>query len=205
MNNIRMYFASALLLLHAQSAMAADTESDRDLARELGEFRGSIKEIKRAANRLSDEFNRSNLQILEYDQFMNDYINDKPVPDEDSLYQFGGLGGGNTGTVQGPPLPPRPQWVQKYEGDITELSSLVKSELSDVFRILGAQTDVTGCQAQLNLLIDGAGKVSKISASDNKTVVAPLVADLLDDASQLDLSVKRIVRQRLTDNSRPAR
>ncbi len=65
----------------------------------------AVARLKKATKELQQEFNRTDLKILEYDDYINQYIDDKHVAYDEQLYPYGFQNIGNTSVTGGKPLP----------------------------------------------------------------------------------------------------
>lgn len=176
----------------------ASTPDKGTITRELHELRNSLKEIRRDARSLLDEYNRSDVRILEFGDFMNQYLDDKPVPFQEQLYQYGMGNYGNTGIVQGPPLPPRKDWVNHYLDSIQKVTALAKQEMNDVVAAFpeGSNGLAATCSGLITQLAAAGEKLESLrDAQGDKKLCQQLVGELIDNISQLDLSAKKMVRE----------
>lgn len=178
---------------------SSQPSSRTPILRELKDLYHSLGQLQKNARGLSEEYNRSDVRILEYGDFIEEYIDDKPVPFQESLYPYGFQNMGNTGTVQGPPLPPRKQWVEHYMGNLKELLSLVKNELNDVFGVAASVVDKEEsdqCNKLLSDLSDAISTLEKMTALDkpDKATLQKTISHIIDDAHLLQLTTKKAVR-----------
>ena len=205
MKKLCLALLSLCLLSTGTSAWSADINNvDKSatslLARDIKEFRSSLKQISRSGQLLLNEYNRSNLQILEFGDFINRYIDGKSVPDEDTLYPYGFQNFGNTGVVQGPPLPPRPQWVTYYCDVLQKLIPLAKDELADIIAsplLTGDAAAFADAKAAMAKLTAAGQQLDQVRAGADKNASQHIVADIMDDVGQLDLTTKSLIRQRI--------
>lgn len=181
------------------SSQDASNFSRKQMLRELKELYHSLEQLQKNAKGLLTEYNRADVRILEFGDFIENYMDDKPVPFQESLYPYGFQNFGNTGTVQGPPLPPRKQWVEHYFSNIKELLALSKSELNDVFTAAAgslSKDDSTQCNKLMGDLSDAVNMLEKLTAQDkpDKDALRKTISNLIDDARLLQLTTKKSVR-----------
>lgn len=183
----------------SSSKKESDPSAKKQVLHELKDVHHAMGQIQKNAKGLLAEYNRSDVRILEFGDFIEDYMDDKPVQFQESLYPYGFQNFGNTGTVQGPPLPPRKQWVQHYLNNMKELLTLSQSELKDVF-IAAADYLSKDDSAQCNKLMDDLSgaidKVEKLTALDkpDKDELKKTISNIIDDAKLLQLTAKKSVR-----------
>lgn len=178
---------------------SSEPSSRKQILHELKDVHHAMGQIQKNANGLLAEYNRSDLRIFEYGDFIENYMDDKPVPFQESLYPYGFQNFGNTGTVQGPPLPPRKQWVQHYMSNMKELLALAQSELKDVFSVAGdflSKDDSAQCDRLMGDLKSAIEKVERLTALDkpDKGELKKTISNIIDDAHLLQLTAKKSVR-----------
>lgn len=168
-----------------------------DAARELQEFRRAIREIERNGQSLLNEYHRSNLRILEFGEFINQYLDNKTVPAQEQLYPYGMQNFGNTGVVEGPPLPPRQEWVKHYSNNITELTGLARNELSDVLKVLPKSDLSDRSNNLMDALAKSAAQLQSLVDGDDAAARDNAIAEINDICAELELSAKRMVRDHM--------
>ncbi len=172
----------------------------KTIKRELSELRSSLHELKRDAKSLLAEFQREDTRILEFGDFINDYIDDKPTPYQEQLYPYGFQNIGNTGTTT-VPLPPRKEWVAHYSDALKKLTRLTEKEFSDVIAHLGtsiSSESASECRAQMGRLVSSTETVSTLNEKSDVAQCQKIIAEILDEIAQLELCTKRLVRQRVS-------
>lgn len=97
-----------------EGASKVDAGALPTLSQNLTELHDTVKHLKHAATNLIGEMSRTELKILEYDDYINQYVDDKPVAYNEQLYPYGFQNIGNTSTTQGAPMKPRKKWVDYY-------------------------------------------------------------------------------------------
>lgn len=115
----------------------------------------TLSRIKKAASELQNEFNRSEIRIVEYDEYINKYIDGKPVPYDEQLYPYGFQNIGNTSTTAGNPLPARKLWVDSY---VNQIDSLVLITKNDIEQVLADCTQEENIAARSAVLQMGVGR-----------------------------------------------
>lgn len=170
-------------------------QEKRHITAELQEFRHSIKEIRRNAQSLMSEFNRSDMRILEFGDFINQYIDDKPQPFQEQLYPYGFQNIGNTGTTQSIPLPPRKEWVKHYRDNVKELSKLANTELADVLAHADKSDLVDKSNDLMQDLIKTSAELDAVTEGSDEKARQHAIVEIIDDATELEVNVKRLVRE----------
>ena len=99
-----------------------DTAALNSLAHAFHQIHVSAYKMKKVCHSISEEFNRTSLKILTFDEYINQYIDGKPVAYNEQLYPYGFQNIGNTSTTAGDPLPPRREYVNHF---VTESNSLL--------------------------------------------------------------------------------
>jgi len=127
-----------------QTNVSADeTTKLNDLAGKLRQIHHTVARLKKAAKELQQEFNRTDLKILEYDDYINQYIDDKPVAYDEQLYPYGFQNIGNTSVTGGKPLPPRKSYVEYSAGQLEDLIKLIGQESAAVLSDFSAESAVS--------------------------------------------------------------
>lgn len=168
-------------------------------AQELHQTRDTIKRIRKSLTETRSEFNRKQLQILEYDDFINNYIDGVPQQYQESLYPFGMQNIGNTGVTEGKPLPPRKQWVDHYVTQLDSLLSMLSPEVEQLkalgSRVSAVETvdDLKSAVVQLTSLQSKLKTQTAKSAYDSEEIQQTIAA-MLDETSLLDLQLKKTAR-----------
>lgn len=117
-----------------------ETAKLNDLAGKLRQIHHTVARLKKAANELQQEFNRTDLKILEYDDYINQYIDDKPVAYDEQLYPYGFQNIGNTSVTGGKPLPPRKSFVDYSAGQLEDLIKMIRQDTSTVLSDFSAES-----------------------------------------------------------------
>jgi len=180
----------------ASSASENISVDKKKLSQELKELRHSLAELKHAAKSLLGEFQRVDVRILEFGDFINDYIDDKPVPYQEQLYPYGFQNMGNTGT-RTVPLAPRKEWVEHYSSTVSNLIALTESELSDLLPDLSSDVS-TECSSLMTRLKATGESIKGFTETSSKDNCQKTIADLHDEISNLELFAKRVVRKMLS-------
>ncbi|MBC7997887.1 MAG: hypothetical protein IAF58_08085 [Leptolyngbya sp.] len=111
----------------------------------------TLARVKKASSELQNEFNRSDIRIVEYDEYINKYIDGKPVPFDEQLYPYGFQNIGNTSTTAGTPLPARKLWVDSYVNQIDSLVSIIKNDIEQVLADFTQEENIAARSAVLQL------------------------------------------------------
>ncbi|HIA54705.1 MAG TPA: hypothetical protein EYN91_21915 [Candidatus Melainabacteria bacterium] len=180
-----------------------ETVKLNDLAGKLRQIHHTVARLKKAAKELQQEFNRTDLKILEYDDYINQYIDDKPVAYDEQLYPYGFQNIGNTSVTGGKPLPPRKSYVDYSAGQLEDLIKMIGQDtsavLSDFSNIMteskiannfadaaAASKDLEKLSAQLVLLTG--------STSYNKDEIMSCSSSILSNATKAEQLLKELFK-----------
>lgn len=130
------------------------------LATSLHQVHRTLLKLRRTNEELNSEFNRTSLQIVTFDEYINKYIDGKPVPYDEQLYPYGFQNIGNTSTTTGAPMPPRKDYVTHCADQNSSLSNLLGQELDSTVSLVSTATSDSSINDMLSSL-----KKAKLSIS----------------------------------------
>lgn len=133
-------FADTSAAVSADAGKGFDKATLNQLATDLHQIHTTVAKIKRASLELKAEFNRTNLQIVTFDEYINKYIDGKPVPYDEQLYPYGFQNIGNTSTTAGAPLPPRKSYIAHQTDLLSSLTELMQQEIDTTASLLNSSS-----------------------------------------------------------------
>lgn len=138
-------------------------------ATNLHQIHSTVAKIKRASQELNNEFNRTSLQIITFDEYINKYIDGKQVPYDEQLYPYGFQNIGNTSTTAGAPLPPRKNYIEHSADQMNSLCELLQQEIDNASALI----DSAGSDSSLARMKDSLAK-AKSTLTDRIKVMTAL-------------------------------
>lgn len=169
------------------------------LSQQLTDLHDTMKHLKHAATNLMGEMNRSEMKILEYDDYINQYVDDKPVEYNEQLYPYGFQNIGNTSTIE-TPMQPRKKWVDYYVGQLGSLIGIARTEVQTVLEnqaVSAASSDLTArMKTNMSALLDHFAKVTKLAGADtyDKDAIQAESAAIRDEGGDIDLCSRKLYR-----------
>ncbi len=169
----------------------------------LRQIHHTVARLKKTARELQQEFNRTDLKILEYDDYINQYIDDKPVAYNEQLYPYGFQNIGNTSVTEGKPLPPRKSYVDYSVGQIEDLTKMIGQEAGVVLgecTTEGAAAKAVEATASVTASLDDIAKLRDqlvtLTKDTNykKDEIISCSNGIVDDVSKLDSSLKALFK-----------
>ncbi|HEY9788701.1 MAG TPA: hypothetical protein V6D17_25155 [Candidatus Obscuribacterales bacterium] len=203
-----LFACSALIgaLTIGEAAAKADAPSAvstnwQQIVNDFHHLRQTLRRLRGLAGDLLGEFNRTQLQILEYEDYLAKYV-DGTEKYSEQLYPYGFQNIGNTDVQQGPPLPPRRKWVDHYMDQLQDIVAFVRTDTKDAISLL-PQSVSDQLKDRINTLTSQAGEIcesydelrtfTKADMYDNSQIKAKSRA-LADDAQLLDQSIRQLLR-----------
>lgn len=177
----------------------SDIQKLNSLAHSFHQIHVSANRLKRICKSINDEFNRTSLKILTFDEYINQYIDGKPVAYNEQLYPYGFQNIGNTSTTAGDPLPPRREYVTHFVTEAKSLTSLIKEEINSSVDALGAGNFEDSISAMTKSLKDANVSLAvsmntlgdlSIKESYDKDAVINACSELSTKLSELDSTCK---------------
>ncbi len=169
------------------------------LSQKLTDLHDTIKHLKHASKNLIGEMNRTEMKILEYDDYINQYIDDKPVQYSEQLYPYGFQNIGNTSTVD-TPMQPRKKWVDYYVGQLGTLMSIAKTEVQSVLDspdVSSVSSDLTSrIKSNMSAIRDHLAKLTKLTSVDkyDNDAIQTEAAAIRDEGGDIDLCSRKLYR-----------
>lgn len=183
----------------SSSKSTAQSQSLPQLSHKLTELHDTVKHLKHAATNLIGEMNRTEMKILEYDDYINQYIDDKPVKYSEQLYPYGFQNIGNTSTVEAP-MQPRKKWVDYYVGQLGDLMNIAQTEVQSVLdspAVGSAPVDLTSrIQTNMSAIRDHLAKLTKLTSVDkyDNDAIQTEAAAIRDEGGDIDLCSRKLYR-----------
>lgn len=197
------------------ASSSAGTKIDKatlnKFATNLHQIHATVAKIKRASQELNNEFNRTSLQIVTFDEYINKYIDGKPVPYDEQLYPYGFQNIGNTSTTAGAPLPPRKSYIEHSAEQMNSLSDLLQQEIDNISALI----DSSGGDSSLSKMKDSLAK-AKSALSDrikemtalsqkepyDKDAIGNAATVLTTELTELDTTCKLVFKMAMASNHR---
>lgn len=183
-----------------KSVSGSSSSSLPQLSQTLTDLHDTIKHLKHAATNLIGEMNRTEMKILEYDDYINQYVDDKPVQYNEQLYPYGFQNIGNTSTVE-TPMQPRKKWVQYYVQQMGTLLGIAQNEVQSVLSnpaAAGVPSDLSDrMKANVTALQGHVANVTKLaSVSDNydKAAIQTESEAIRDEGGDIDMCSRKLYR-----------
>ena len=176
-----------------------DTATLNSLAHTFHQIHVSANKMKKVCQSISDEFNRTSLKILTFDEYINQYIDGKPVAYNEQLYPYGFQNIGNTSTTAGTPLPPRREYVSHFVTESNSLLTLISQKIDDAGNTMSSAGFDQSINAMKKNLVDAkeslrltSKTLSDLSAADpyDKDAISKVNSDLNSKLSELDSACK---------------
>lgn len=167
----------------------------------LSDLHDTLKHLKHAATNLIGEMNRSEMKILEYDDYINQYMDDKPVKYNEQLYPYGFQNIGNTSTVE-TPMQPRKKWVDYYVGQLGSLLGIAQNEVKNVLAnpaAAGVSKDLADrMNSNLSALQGHVANVQRLAGADSdkydKDAIQAEAAAIRDEGGDIDTCSRKLYR-----------
>lgn len=197
--------ATVLSCTHPLSGYGQQQKEGSDslpqLSQMLTDLHDTIKHLKHAATNLIGEMNRSEMKILEYDDYINQYVDDKPVQYNEQLYPYGFQNIGNTSTVE-TPMQPRKKWVDYYVEQMGKLLGIAQSEVKSVLgnsAAAGVSKDLADrLNSNLSALQGHVANVQKLAGADadkyDKDAIQTEAAAIRDESGDIDMCSRKLYR-----------
>lgn len=173
------------------------------IADQLRQIHHTAARLKKTAKELLQEFNRTDLKILEYDDYINKYIDDKPVAYDEQLYPYGFQNIGNTSVTGGKPLPARKSYVDYSVGQIEDLTKMLGQEAGIVLaecskkgtdpRIIEGTASATASLSDIAKLKDQLVALTKEN-NYKKDEIVSCANSIVEGASRADSSLKDLFK-----------
>lgn len=182
---------------------SADVQNLNSLAHTFHQIHVSANRLMKICKSINEEFNRTSLKILTFDEYINQYIDGKPVAYNEQLYPYGFQNIGNTSTTAGDPLPPRREYVTHFVTEAKGLTSLINEEIDNSVDALIAgkfENPIAAMSRSLkdaNASIAGSMKtLDDLTSKDsyNKDAVISACSELSTKLSELDSACKLTIK-----------
>ncbi len=186
-----------------KNVSASEAVKLNDLAGKLSQIHHMVARLKKAAKELEQEFNRTDLRILEYDDYINQYIDDKPVAYDEQLYPYGFQNIGNTSVTGGKPLPPRKSYVDYSSGQLEDLAKMIGqeaaellSDFSNVSKEPKISDDIAGATAALKDLEKQRDQLYGLTRDANykKDEIIACAESFINSSNKTDLLLKTLFK-----------
>ena len=177
----------------------ANLQNLNSLAHTFHQIHVSANRVMKICKSINEEFNRTSLKILTFDEYINQYIDGKPVAYNEQLYPYGFQNIGNTSTTAGDPLPPRREYVTHFVTEAKSLTSLMEVEIDSSVNALNAGKFDNSVTAMSRSLKDASASLAvsmktlddlTMKASYDKDAVINACSELSTKLSELDSACK---------------